>query len=60
MPPCGAGRMVVAEGIRQVLGMGLLGWLVGKLLPEGDSGRWGRRALELVLLCESVRAILGR
>lgn len=52
--------MVVAEGIRQVLGMGLLGWLVGKLLPEGDSGRWGRRALELVLLCESVRAILGR
>lgn len=46
--------------MQQVLSMGLLGWLVEKLLPEGDSGRWGRRALELVLLCESVRVMLGR
>lgn len=50
----------MAEGIRQVLGMGLRGWLVGKLLPEGESGRWGKRALELVLLWECVRVVLGR
>lgn len=48
----------MAESIRQVLCMGLLGWLVEKLLPEGESGRWGRQALELVLLWESVRAVL--
>lgn len=50
----------MAEVLRQVLSMGLLGWLVEKFLPEGESGRWGKRALALVLLWESVRVVLGK
>lgn len=44
--------------IGQVLSMGVLCWLVEHLLPEGEGGLWGRRALELVLFCQSVGAVL--
>lgn len=46
------------EAAKQVLGMGLLGWLAKSLLPEGECGRWGKRMVELVLLCEGVRLLL--
>lgn len=45
--------------VGQVLAMGMLTWLGEKLLSEGECCRWGRRALELVLLCRSVGILLA-